>query len=49
MDFGEFIVSTRPDAVPEEVLSLLASYRNNMDVWVLNTDFRALMMIRSAT
>ena len=34
MDFGEFIVSTRPDAVPEEVLSLLASYRKNMDVWV---------------
>ena len=34
MDFDEFIVSTRPDAVPEEVLSLLASYRKNMDVWV---------------
>ena len=35
MDFEEFIVSTRPDTVPDEVLSLLSSYRTERrDVWV---------------
>lgn len=34
MHFDEFIVSTRPDAVPDEILALLASYRDKMDVWV---------------
>lgn len=33
--FAEFIVSTRPDTVPDDVLDLLASYKTeNMDVWV---------------
>lgn len=34
-DFSEFIVSTRPDEVGEEVADLLASYmRDEMEVWV---------------
>ena len=33
--FDEFIVSTRPDVLPDDVIDLLASYRSDkMDVWV---------------
>ncbi len=33
--YAEFIVSTRPDTLPDDVISLLASYMaDDMDVWV---------------
>ena len=34
-EYAEFIVSTRPDALPDDVIGLLASYISpDMDVWV---------------
>ena len=33
-NYKEFIVSTRPDCIPDDVLSLLSSYSSSMRVWV---------------
>ena len=33
--YAEFIVSTRPDSLPDDVIALLSSYRtDDMDIWV---------------